>query len=63
MQGEVLEAALELFYTRTGGEGGEGAAAYSRPDPRRTLMLHYALATALLLEDCDLQPAQVPCPF
>ena len=60
MQADVLEATLDLFYTQSAGEGGGAPAAYSRTDPRRTLMLHYALATALLLEDCDLQPAQVP---
>lgn len=58
-QVDVLEAVLDLFYTKSPGEDGTPPS-YNRSDPKKTLMLHYAFVTALLLEDCDLQPAQVP---
>ena len=53
-----MEAALELFYTHAPAESGKGSA-WSRPEAKKTLMLHYIFVTALLLEDCQLGPAQV----
>lgn len=53
-----MEAVVELFWVRHAGGGGEGES-YSRPEPKKTLMLHYIFVTALLLEDWQLAPAQV----
>lgn len=50
---------MELFYQRGAGEDGGSAEAYARPEAKKTLMLHYIFVTALLLEDCQLAPAQV----
>ncbi len=50
---------MELFYQRGAGEDGGSAEAYARPESKKTLMLHYIFVTALLLEDCQLAPAQV----
>ena len=57
-QADVLEAVVELFWARHAGGDGE-AEAYSRPEPKKTLMLHYIFVTALLLEDWQMGPAQV----
>ena len=54
----MLEAVVELFWVRHAGGDGE-AEAYSRPEPRKTLMLQYIFVTALLLEDWQMGPAQV----
>lgn len=56
IQEDVLEALLELFYVR--GEADSGGLAFSRTDVKKTLMLHYIFVTALLLEECSLQPAE-----
>ena len=56
-QVEVLETIIDLFYMR--GTDDNGVLMFNRTDSKKTLMLHYVLVTALLLEDCDLQPQQV----
>jgi hypothetical protein len=57
-QADVLEAVVELFWVRHAGGDGE-AESYSRPEPKKTLMLHYIFVTALLLEGWQMAPAQV----
>lgn len=49
---------MELFYVRNAASDGE-AETFNRPDAKKTLMLHYIFVTALLLEDCEMAPAQV----
>jgi hypothetical protein len=53
-----MEAVVELFWVRHASGEGEGES-YSRPEPKKTLMLHYIFVTALLLEDWQMAPAQV----
>ena len=50
-------ALLQLFYVENGEEG--ASSAYSRTAEKKTLIMHYVLIVALMVEGFEMKPDQV----
>ena len=58
-QVEAVDAMLRLFYSA---QREEDSTVFSRTAEQKTLMMHYVLIVALIVENFAMGPAQVPPP-